>query len=124
MNILSGYIIAFVWALLFFLAISHILYQKRSPAGMISWILAIAFLPFIAVPLYFVLGVRKRRSAKMKDYVEFSKIIHDKNLIPDKLDSPINAILKKNGIPQATEGNDYELILTPTAAYEKMLYEI
>lgn len=91
---------------------------------MISWMLSIFFLPYIVVPLYFLIGIRKRERKHKKEYVKFNPVReHD----PYVLDDPHHAlqnILKKNGIPPATKGNAFELITNDTEAYHRMLQEI
>ncbi len=121
---LLTYTVIIIGGLLIFTAIGHILYQKRSPTSMISWMMAILFLPFIAVPLYFVLGIRKRESKRKKGYVEFYQAKSRKNYTIDASDHSILGILEKNGIPPATKGNTFELITSDTEAYTRMLHEI
>lgn len=86
--------------------------------------LSIFFLPYIVVPLYFLIGIRKREPKHKKEYVKFYPVSeHD----PYVLDDPHHAlqnILKKNGIPPATKGNAFELITNNTVAYHRMLQEI
>ncbi len=91
---------------------------------MISWMLSIFFLPYIVVPLYFLIGIRKREPKHKKEYVKFDQVIED---APYELDDPHHAfqnLLKKNGIPPATKGNAFELITNNTEAYHRMLQEI
>ncbi len=105
-----------------FTAISHILYQKRSPTSMISWLLAVFFLPYITIPLYFLIGIRKRTDKKAKSYVTFPEEEH-----PNAIESSRHTlleVLKKNGIPPATSGNRYEIITSDVEAFESMLKEI
>ena len=86
--------------------------------------LAIFFLPYIVVPLYFLIGIRKREPKQKKEYIKFN---HVSELLPYQLDNPNNALqnlLKKNGIPPATKGNSFLLITNGTEAYHKMLKEI
>jgi cardiolipin synthase len=121
---LLTYFIITLGGLLVFTAIGHILYQKRSPTSMISWMLAIVFLPFITVPLYFVIGIRKRESKHKKEYVEFYQSKSREDYTIDASNHSILGILEKNGIPPATKGNTFELITSDTEAYARMLSEI
>ena len=41
---------------------------------MISWMLSIFFLPYIVVPLYFLIGIRKREPRHKKEYVTFDQL--------------------------------------------------
>ena len=91
---------------------------------MISWMLAIFFLPYIVVPLYFLIGIRKREPKHKKEFVKFDQVSEH---FPYQVDDPDHAfqnLLKKNGIPPATKGNTFELITDGTEAYERMLKEI
>jgi len=91
---------------------------------MISWIMSVFFLPYIAVPLYFLLGIRKRESSRKKKFVTFHE---NEQYLPYTLYDSHHAlqnILKKNGIPPATKGNTYELIIDNTVAYHRLLKEI
>jgi len=121
-NILLTYTIIIVTGILVFTAISHILYQKRSPTSMISWLLAVFFLPHITIPLYFLIGIRKRTDKKAKSYVTFPEEKH-----PNAIESSqyvLLEVLRKNGIPPATSGNRYEIITSDVQAFETMLKEI
>jgi len=91
---------------------------------MISWMLSIFFLPYIVVPLYFLIGIRKREPKHKKEYVKFDQVSEH---APYELDDPHHAfqnLLKKNGMPPATKGNSFELITNDTEAYNRMLKEI
>ena len=91
---------------------------------MISWILAIVFMPFIAVPFYFLVGIRKRETKYTKTSVQLHKT-HQKHIhIPFGTDNILSGILEKNDIPAATKGNKYELITDGTQAYKRLVEEI
>jgi len=83
--------------------------------------LTIIFMPYIAVPLYFLIGIRKREKKYQKEYVEFHELAKKNPYILNDPNNGFQNILKKNGIPPATSGNTYELITNDTEAYEKML---
>jgi len=86
--------------------------------------LTIVFLPYIAVPLYFLIGIRKRKKKHQKEYVEFHELAKNNPYILNDPNNGFQNILKKNGIPSATSGNTYRLITSDTEAYEKMLKEM
>jgi len=122
-QIIFTYLFVLIGGFLVFSAISHILYQKRSPTSMTSWIFAIFFMPYIAVPLYFIIGIRKRRSDNEKDFLHFHEVIgYDQYIYEEK--GGITGILKNNAIPPATIKNSFELITNDVEAYERMLKEI
>jgi cardiolipin synthase len=91
---------------------------------MISWMVSIFFLPYIVVPLYFLIGTRKREGKNKKAYVKFDQLC---KYPPHELDDPHQAfqnLLQKNGMPPATSGNTFELITNAIEAYERMIQEI
>ena len=91
---------------------------------MTAWMLAIIFVPFIAVPLYFLIGIRKRENKYTKATILLHEA-HQQNIhIPPKTDNSLSNILRKNGIPSATKGNHYELITQDTEAYARLMNEI
>jgi len=122
MHVLTTYVIIIFTGILVFTAVSHILYQKRSPTSMLSWLLAVFFLPYLAVPLYFLIGIRKRSDKKKKSYVRFNESEHPNHIKSEE--HALLQILNKNGIPPATTGNTYEIITNDVEAYEAMLREI
>ncbi len=123
MHWIYGYFIFTIGGILLFSAISHILYQKRSPTSMMSWMMSIIFMPFIAVPLYFLIGIRKRENKYTKATVRLYKSHQEDIYIPSN-NNALSNILEKNGIPSATKGNNYELITKDTEAYERLMDEI
>ncbi|MDF1741110.1 MAG: cardiolipin synthase [Verrucomicrobiales bacterium] len=62
------------WEILAIAAIINVVMKARSAAGAWGWAMAIIALPFIAVPLYWILGRREFRG-----YVEKRKEAHDAN---------------------------------------------
>jgi len=54
-----------------FLFVAHVIRQKRAPSTTMAWLLAILLIPYVAVPLYLLLGGRKReRAIKHKQALE------------------------------------------------------
>ncbi|RLF42761.1 MAG: hypothetical protein DRN17_07310, partial [Thermoplasmata archaeon] len=81
-------------------------------------------MPFIAVPLYFLIGIRKRENKYTKASIQLHKA-HEKDIhMPLNSNNALSAILEKNGIPSATKGNHYELITKDTEAYSRLMEEI
>ncbi len=91
---------------------------------MISWMLSSFFLPYIVVPLYFLIGIRKRESKHKKQYVKFDHVSEAASYALDSRYHAFENILQKNGMPPATTGNTFELITNDTEAYHRMIQEI
>jgi cardiolipin synthase len=89
-----------------------------------SWMMAIVFVPFLAVPLYFLIGIRKRENKYTKEEVQLYKSLEKHIYTPLNRDNPLSGILEKNGMPPATRGNRYELITEDTEAYRWLMEEI
>lgn len=53
-------------ALLALVMLVHMLYHRRPPSAIIAWILALILIPYIALPLYFIIGMRKRKNRYKK----------------------------------------------------------
>lgn len=60
-------------ALGIYLAASHSLHQRRHPSAAIAWLLSLALIPYVALPLYFFFGnrkvVRPRSTAKTHPFI-------------------------------------------------------
>jgi len=54
-------------SLLIFVVLLHMLYHRRSPSAIIAWILSIIVIPYVAMPLYFIIGLRKRKNRYKKN---------------------------------------------------------
>jgi len=63
------------------------LLQRRTLTSITAWLLAIFIVPFLAVPLYYIVGIRKRKNFPKKTIVT----------------------LRRNNIPGTTENNNFIL---------------
>jgi len=115
-----SYTFLVVGEILFLLALLHMVYQRRTPTSMIAWLLAIILLPYLAVPLYFILGSRKRVNSKTKSMFSLRSV---KDL-PLAEANPIDRVLRGNGIPGTTRGNRFELYADGVEAYSALMREI
>ena len=104
--------------ILVIVALLHMIYQRKTPSSMIAWMLAIVMLPHVAVPLYFIVGSRKRRNRYKKAGVDMRETEGAPQV------NPIDGILRSNGIPGATSGNRLSLMLDGIEAYEALMTEI
>jgi cardiolipin synthase A/B len=55
------HLLTVVGVLLAFLALARLLSERRQPGNTFAWLLAIAFVPYIGVPLFLIFGGRKLR---------------------------------------------------------------
>ena len=100
-------------------ALGHMVYQRREPTSMIAWLLAIILLPYFAVPIYFVFRSRKRKK-KTKSQFELAC----KGEVAPENATPIDMILRGNGIAGATLGNWFEFYTDGVEAYAALMAQI
>lgn len=92
----------------------HMIYKKRTPAGIIAWLLFMILLPYIAVLLYLIFGLRKRENRYRKNSITLQKraqASHQQN--------PVHEVLRSYGIADAHE--HFELYTDPLKAYETFI---
>lgn len=59
LDVVSLHGIVVVTGLLVYVVASHTLRQRRHPSAAIAWVISLALLPYVALPLYLVFGTRK-----------------------------------------------------------------
>jgi cardiolipin synthase len=72
---LSWHAAVVVTGLLFYVATSRTLHVRRYPSAAISWVLALALIPYVALPVYLLFGTRKlaRKPAHARTKAEFAE---------------------------------------------------
>ena len=115
-NIVLYHSLSILGRLLIILVFVHMIYKKRTPAGIIAWLLFMLLVPYIAVFFYLIFGLRKRENRYKKNPITLQKRMqsfHKQN--------PIHDILKSYGIADATGNEHFELFTDSVGAYEKLL---
>ena len=100
-------------------AMLHMLYRRRSPTSIISWLLLMIVIPYFSLLLYYLIGIRKRPDAKRKSALQLKST--DEGAIAV---SPLDGILRANGIAGTSAGNSIELISDSVKAYDTLMAEI
>lgn len=97
----------------------HMLYQRRSPTSMISWLLFMIIVPYISVLLYFLIGTRKQPSQQDKSALKL-------NSYGERIDEAnmIDGILRANGIAGVSKHNSFELYSDGLQAFEAFMLAI
>jgi cardiolipin synthase len=91
----------------------HLLSTKRSSQSLLAWLIALVFLPPIAIPLYLLLGTRKVRRGKARPALDARKT--------ESPSRPIARVLVSAGLPPPREGNSFELLADGVTAYHRLL---
>jgi len=117
---IAGYVFAFF-------LIPRIILERRHPSATLAWMLGIALLPLVGVPLYFLIGVRRiRRNIRAKIATVGSAVSSlSHRLRPEELPAAIaercGRVLIAAGTPPPTEGNRFIVLRTGNEAYEAVL---
>ncbi len=109
-----------VGEVLIVLTLLHMLYQRRTPTSMISWLLFMIVLPYISVLLYFLIGTRKQSDDDSKSALEIRSSGGESRIAVNSIDG----ILRSNGIAGVSEHNSFELVTGSVAAFEMLMEEI
>ena len=59
--LLTLHAIVVAFGLILYVAVARALPQRRDPSAAIAWVVALALLPYVALPLYLMFGSRKLR---------------------------------------------------------------
>jgi len=106
-----------VGEILIVITLIHMLYQRRTPTSMISWLLFMIILPYISVVLYFLIGTRKQPTKNDKSALEIKSSGGESAIEVNSIDG----ILRSNGIVGVSEHNSFELITDSVKAYETLM---
>jgi cardiolipin synthase len=118
---LATYLVSHAFAVLTMLAslimIFRLLDTPRTQQSTIAWLLAIAFMPFIAIPLYLIFGARKfPRRAKGP-----ASAIANRAETPWVGEGSIAEVLRASGVSPPRRGNAFEVLSTGEIAYVRLL---
>lgn len=95
----------------------RLLGSRRTAQSTFAWLLAIVFLPFVAIPLYLLLGQRKfPRRAKGPTQSRLTPVHRAEPGEP-----AVASLLRQSGVSPARPGNSFELLVTGEDAYQRLL---
>jgi cardiolipin synthase len=115
-----GYIFAF-------LLIPRIILERRQPAATVAWVLSIALLPVIGVPLYYLVGERRIRRhirAKISSVGSVESSVENRvkpTDLPSSVAESCGSVLGAAGAPPPVTGNSVSVINQGEEAYRSVL---
>jgi cardiolipin synthase len=116
----AGYVFAFI-------LIPRIILERRQPAATVAWVLSIALLPVVGVPLYFLVGgrrIRRHIRAKIGAIGSIESSVENR-VRPQELPSPLSTtcarVLTAAGSPPPVTGNRVTVIEGGDATYGALL---
>ena len=115
-HLLSQHFLVVAAGLVNVIMVVLILQQKRTPQSALAWLLFTFFLPYLALPAYLTLGVRKRRA-------RITPLTFDEQTEDDPDAHPLARTLTRLGGAPASHGNGFELLSTAEEA-RAALYDV
>jgi cardiolipin synthase len=94
----------------------QLLDSKRTPQSTFAWLLAIIFVPLLAIPLFLLLGRRKFPRNAKRPSGRLPLATAD-----DGEEPPVARLLRQSGAARARGGNRYELLSTGELAFARLL---
>lgn len=105
--------------LLAVLAIARLLSERRQPGNTFAWLLAIAFIPYLGVPLYLMMGGRKIKRL-IAGKPRLGPLGPKAPPLSDLAHSPTARVLALNGASPPIGGNDLRLLTTGEEAFAEL----
>jgi cardiolipin synthase len=97
----------------------RLLKSRRTSQSTLAWLLALALVPFVAIPLYLLLGSRKfPRRAKLPVPGAAKVLLAS---VSDDVAGPIARVLRKSDVAPPRRDNAFELLTTGEAAYARLM---
>ncbi|MDQ1325748.1 MAG: cardiolipin synthase [Campylobacterota bacterium] len=97
----------------------HLLYQRRSSSAIIAWLLSIFMLPYVALPLYLIIGIRKRKNRYKKESILLNSA-KKQNSAQNALDK----LLRNYSVSDAAPNVCVELFFDASQAYAALMRSI
>ena len=116
----AGYVFALI-------LIPRIILERRQPAATVAWVLSIALLPVVGVPLYFLVGgyrIRRHIRAKIGAVGSIESSVENRvrpENLPSILSSTCGRVLMTAGAPPPVTGNRVTVIEGGVAAFDAVL---
>jgi len=108
--------------LLAFFAIARLISERRQPSNTFAWLLAIAFIPYLGVPLYLLMGGRKVRRLIARKARLYPTV---PGTTPSAAaESAISRVLMLNGASPPLAGNRIHFITSGEEAFERLEHGI
>jgi cardiolipin synthase len=116
------WIIPHVFSVLGFLLavflLSRILREHRPPASTMAWLLAIVLVPYVGVPMYFLIGGRKHRRLAAKKAPLYPRSRSTGS--GTEAQHAVERVLVTAGAPRPTSGNQLELLTSGESAFARI----
>jgi cardiolipin synthase A/B len=120
---LLSHLVAVLTAIASVVVTIHLLGTRRTPQSLLAWLLAVVFMPFVAIPLYLLLGVRKTRPRGKLESPAFAPV-QAGGAIAAPQAAALQRVLTSAGLAPVRWGNRFELLADGQLAYASLLERI
>jgi cardiolipin synthase len=111
--------LSFLFALVL---IARMLRERRSPSSTLAWLFVMVFIPYVGIPLYLLLGIRKIKKFSAIKAVLYSPVSsREVSHAAHAAMVPIERLLLASGVPAKTPDNDLEVLGTGERAYAALV---
>ena len=121
-NGLLPHLLTVVGFILAFIALARLVSERRQPGNTFAWLLAIAFVPYVGVPLYLMFGGRKlRRLAAQKAPLSSTPTIAPFDTVEQTFAA---RVFTRNGACPPLGGNRVHFLTTGEESFEHLEHAI
>jgi cardiolipin synthase A/B len=116
---LTSHAVAVLATIASFVIATSLIGSRRTSQSILAWLLALVFMPFVAIPLFLVFGRRKfpRRAKRPQDD---ARRLTARTAHPPPMLS-IASVLQSSGVAAPRGGNSFELLVTGETAYARLI---
>ncbi|HKU44972.1 MAG TPA: phospholipase D-like domain-containing protein [Polyangiales bacterium] len=100
--------------------LSRILREHRPPASTMAWLLAIVLVPYLGVPLYFLIGGRKHRRLAARKAPLYPRA-RSAGATATETQHAVERVLITAGVPRPTSGNSFRLLENGETSYQYII---
>ena len=101
--------------------LSRILREHRPPASTMAWLLSILLVPYVGVPLYFLIGGRKHRRLAARKNQLYAAMLPRDDADALRALNPIERILLTGGAPRTSTGDRIQLWSSGEETFAKIM---
>lgn len=116
-NLIEIHTFVLICELLILFVVIRMVTEKQKPSSMMAWLVAIILVPYIAVPFYFIFGIRKRKRRKHKSEFNLRKI----DYIDRSKPYATRTVLINQDIPAPTSNNQLQLYTDGVSSYQTLI---
>jgi len=113
MHWLAAHLATVVVTLLVVPFLARILRDRRAPGSTLAWLLVVVVIPYVGIPLYLIVGPRKRSAITKRIYALHEDIVG--------IEPPVAKLLCADGAHVPSTGNAMALLETGESAFAKLV---